>query len=63
MMGIFLGLLLLSWFFKYCFILLDAIVTGAHEPPVLSIEMVNPVDEQRPLAQALLIAGGAMLAV
>jgi hypothetical protein len=28
----------------------------------LSIEMVNPVDEQRPLAQALLIAAGAWLA-
>jgi len=63
LMGILLALVLLSWFFKYCFILLDAIVAGAHEPPVLSIEMVNPVDEQRPLAQALLIAGGAALAV
>jgi hypothetical protein len=55
------GFLLVSWFFKYCFILLDAIVTGATEPPVLSIEMVNPIDEQRPLAQALLIAGGTAL--
>ena len=63
LMGIPLALLLTSWFFKYGFILLDAIVTGAEEPPVLSIEMVNPVDEQRPLAQALLIAGGAWLAV
>jgi len=60
--GVLLGLVLLSWFFKYCFILLDALVAGAAEPPVLSIEMVNPVDEQRPLAQALLIAGGALLA-
>lgn len=62
-MGIPLGLLLTSWFFKYCFVLLDAIVVGAEEPPVLSIEMVNPVDEQRPLAQAILIAGGAWLAI
>ena len=62
-MGILLALLLTSWFFKYCFILLDAVVAGAEEPPVLSIEMVNPVDEQRPLAQAALIAGGAWLAV
>jgi hypothetical protein len=61
-LGIPLALLLTSWFFKYCFILLDAVITGAHEPPVLSIEMVNPIDEQRPLAQALLIAGGAYLA-
>jgi hypothetical protein len=62
-MGIPLALLLTSWFFKYCFILLDAVIAGAAEPPVLSIEMVNPIDEQRPLAQALLIAGGALLAL
>ena len=61
-MGILLAILLTSWFFKYCFILLDAVLVGAEEPPVLSIEMVNPVDEQRPLAQAVLIAAGAWLA-
>jgi len=61
-MGIPLAGLLASWFFKYCFILLDAVIAGAEESPVLSIEMVNPIDEQRPLAQALLIAGGAYLA-
>jgi hypothetical protein len=61
--GILLALLLTSWFFKYCFVLLDALIAGAEEPPVLSVEMVNPVDEQRPLAQAVLIAGGAWLAV
>jgi hypothetical protein len=59
--GLPLGIALVSWFFKYCFILLDAIVTGAEEPPVLSTEMVNPLNEQRPLAQALIIAGGATL--
>jgi hypothetical protein len=61
-MGIPLALLLVSWFFKYCFVLLDAVIAGAQEPPVLSIEMVNPVDEQRPLAQAILIVGGGVLA-
>ena len=61
--GILLAVVLTSWFFKYCFILLDAVVAGAEEPPVLSAEMVNPVDEQRPLAQAMLIAAGAWLAV
>jgi hypothetical protein len=55
------ALALLSWFFKYCFILLDAIVTGAAEPPVLSVEMINPINEQRPLGQALLIGGGGAL--
>ncbi|MDB6104337.1 MAG: hypothetical protein JWO52_4336 [Gammaproteobacteria bacterium] len=55
LMGIPLGFLLLSWFFKYCFVVLDSIVAGEAEPPVLSIEMVNPISEQRPLALALLI--------
>jgi hypothetical protein len=53
--GIPLAVVLISWFFKYCFVLLDSIVAGEDEPPVLSVEMVNPVDEQRPLMTALLI--------
>jgi hypothetical protein len=60
-MGLPLAVALLSWFFKYCFILLDAIVIGAAEPPVLSVEMINPLNEQRPLGQALLIGGGVAL--
>ena len=59
--GLPLAVALLSWFFKYCFILLDSIVVGAAEPPVLSVEMINPINEQRPLGQALLIAGGCAL--
>ena len=59
--GLWLAVLLVSWFFKYCFVMLDAIVAGAEEPPVLSIEMVNPVSEQRPLAAGMLIAAGAWL--
>jgi hypothetical protein len=62
LMGIPLAALLTSWYFKYCFILLDGVIAGAEEPPVLSMEMVNPVDEQRPLAQALLIAAGGYVA-
>lgn len=63
-LGIPLALILLSWFFKYCFVLLDSIIAGEDEPPVLSIEMVNPIDEQRPLALALLIAcEGALIFV
>jgi hypothetical protein len=62
-MGIPLGFLLLSWFFKYGFVVLDAIVAGDAEPPVLSIEMVNPISEQRPLALALLITVEGMLVV
>lgn len=63
LMGIPLGFLLLSWFFKYCFVVLDSIVAGDDEPPVLSIEMVNPISEQRPFALALLIIAEGMLVV
>jgi hypothetical protein len=55
-LGIVVVVFVLSWFFKYCFALLDAIVAGRREPPVLSAEMISPVDEQRPLAQVLVIA-------
>jgi hypothetical protein len=55
LLGMFLAILLISWFFKYCFVMLDAIVAGEEEPPVLSVEMVNPLSEQRPLAVALLM--------
>jgi len=53
--GIVVAVFVVSWFFKYCFALLDAIVSGRHEPPVLSAEMISPLDEQRPLAQGLII--------
>jgi hypothetical protein len=44
-------LLLISWFFKYAYILFDHTARGFDEPPTLDIKMMNPVDEQRPLAQ------------
>ena len=53
--GIPLGLILFSWFFKYCFVLFDSVIAGEDEPPVLSVEMVNPVSEQRPLVLAALV--------
>jgi hypothetical protein len=59
--GIFGDLLFISWFFKYCFVVLDAVIAGAEEPPVLDLDMVNPVGEQRPLAQAAIIACGVIL--
>jgi hypothetical protein len=54
--GIPLALLVTSWFFKYAYILFDHTVRGFDEPPTLDIQMVNPVDEQRPLAQVLILA-------
>ncbi len=57
-MGIPADLILTSWFFKYCFVLLDSTVAGHEEMPVLSVEMLNPVDEQRPLIQSIIAALG-----
>jgi hypothetical protein len=55
LLGIPLGLLVASWFFKYAYILFDHTVRGFDEPPTLDIQMVNPVDEQRPLAQLVIL--------
>jgi hypothetical protein len=59
--GIPLGLIVNSWFFKYGFVLFDHTSRGFDEPPVLDVKMMNPIDEQRPLAQLLIILllGGA----
>jgi hypothetical protein len=56
-LGIPLGLILLSWFSKYSFVLMDHVAEGAAEPPVLSIEMVNPLTEQRPMILLLMAIG------
>jgi hypothetical protein len=58
--GIPLAIILVSWFFKYCYVLLDSVVAGHHELPVLSAEMLNPIDEQRPLFQAVMLVLEAM---
>jgi hypothetical protein len=49
LMGLPLALILVSWFFKYGFALLDKVADGVDEPPVLSYEMVNPANESRPV--------------
>jgi hypothetical protein len=50
-----LQLMLASWLFNYAYILLEAIANGAREPPVLAIEMLNPLHESRPLFQFVLV--------
>jgi len=60
-LGIPLALIILSWFFKYAFVLLDHVAEGAAEPPVLAIEMMNPASEQRPLCLLLLVVAGYTL--
>lgn len=54
--GLALGLILTSWFWKYAFILFDWTVRGVGEPPALDIQMMNPVDEQRPMAFLCIVA-------
>lgn len=53
--GIPLALILVSWASKYGFVLLDHLADGATQPPALSLEMVNPADEQRPLLFLFLV--------
>jgi hypothetical protein len=55
LMGIPMALIITSWFFKYAYILFDHTVRGFDEPPVLDIHMVNPANEQRPLAQLVIL--------
>ena len=54
-MGIPLAFIITSWFFKYAYILFDHTVRGFDEPPTLDIQMLNPLNERRPLAQALIL--------
>jgi hypothetical protein len=53
--GIPMAFILTSWFFKYAYILFDHTVRGFDEPPTLDIQMLNPLDEQRPLAQVAIL--------
>lgn len=62
LLGLPLALLTISWFFKYGFALLDHVADGVREPPVLSYEMINPVNESRPLGLSLVVFAYACLA-
>src|SRR5260370_6728912 len=62
LLGIPLALILLSWLFKYAYVLFDHVVRGVDEPPALDITMVNPVNEQRPIGQIIILAAVGALA-
>lgn len=47
--------ILASWFFKYAYVLFDHTAWGYDEPPALDIQMLNPLNEQRPLAQVVIL--------
>ena len=55
LIGIPLDLLVTSWFFKYAYVLFDHTARGFDEPPTLDIQMMNPIDEQRPLGQVVIL--------
>ncbi len=55
LMGIPLAVIVISWFFKYAYVLFDHTNRGFDEPPTLDIQMVNPFNEQRPLAQLAIL--------
>lgn len=55
LLGLPLALILLSWTLKYAFVAFDTVWRGFDEPPVLSLEMVNPASEQRPLGILLIV--------
>jgi hypothetical protein len=55
LMGIPATFIVTSWFFKYAYILFDHTVWGYDEPPTLDIQMLNPLNEQRPLAQVVIL--------
>ncbi len=65
LLGLPLGLILISWYFKYAYFLFDSVVRGVDEPPVLDIQTLNPVSEWRPVAQVVVLAvlGAAVVLV
>jgi hypothetical protein len=56
LLGLPLALITISWFFKYGFALLDHVADGVIEPPVLSYEMLNPINESRPVALLAIVS-------
>jgi hypothetical protein len=55
MLGVPLAAIIVSWFFKYAFAMLDRVAEGDDELPILSYEMIHPLTEQRPLGTAVLL--------
>jgi hypothetical protein len=60
-LGLPISALLSLWLFNYGFVLLEAIANGVREPPVLSVEMLNPVHEWRPLVLLAMVIVAVIL--
>jgi hypothetical protein len=59
-LGLFGAVILQIWVFKYCYVVLEQVADGAREPPVMSLDMLSPL-ETRPWMQLALVAGGLLL--
>lgn len=55
LLGIPLAVLVLSWLLQYSYVLLENVAHGRREPPILAVEMLNPVHEPRPALQLLIV--------
>lgn len=53
--GLPLAAILLSWFGKYVFVVIDTVAHGHEEPPVLSLDMVAPFTNWRGLALVAIV--------
>lgn len=53
--GIPLAAILLTWFGKYLFVIVDRVAHGFDEPPVLSLEMISPFSDWRGLALVAIV--------
>jgi pentatricopeptide repeat protein len=60
--GIFASVITQIWVVKYCYVLVEHLADGAHEPPVMSTDMLSPF-EIRPWVQVAIIIAGAALCV
>jgi len=58
--GLIAQLFLQIWVVKYCYVLIEQLADGATEPPVMSTDMLSPL-EIRPWAQLGIIIGGTSL--
>jgi pentatricopeptide repeat protein len=58
--GLFASLIAQIWIVKYCYVLIEHLADGAHEPPVMATDMLSPF-EVRPWVQLGIVIGGAML--
>ena len=58
--GLFAQLFLQIWVIKYCYVVIEHIADGAKEPPVMTEDMLSPL-EMRPWVQLAIVIGGAML--